>query len=119
MKLLIKQQNIVNNDRTVNYYITREEMLSALMKNFTKYWDNYWNATAEYTGKGLHLLSIRDNVKNSNIYKFKCRRYEKVICRLRIGHVGLRQQLHWIGLVSLKTPDSYILCCLLYVLMPA
>ena len=75
-------------------------MLSTLVKNFTKYWDDYWKATAEYTGKGLHLLSIRENIKNSNIYKLKCRRYEKVIFRLRIGHVGLRQQLHRIGLVN-------------------
>ena len=46
------------------------------------------------TGKGLHLLKIRDDVKSSFNSKIKERRKEIVIYRLRLGHVGVNQYFH-------------------------
>ena len=58
-------------NKTVWLNIEREEMLNILRKEYVNYWNDYWKETANMTGKGLHLLKIRDNVKSSFNSKMK------------------------------------------------
>ena len=110
-----------NNDRSVNYYLTKEEMFSYLKICFYNYWDSYWKCTTDSSLKGLHLRSIRSSVKQSlPICKLKDRRHESVVYRLRIGHVGVNKYLYRVGLKDTpmcdlcgaeETIEHYILEC--------
>ena len=91
----------VKNDKSVYSPLTKEEMISCLHSSFLKYWDENWRVKCEVSGKGLALLKIRDSIMHIlPIYKLKNRLYEKVIYRLRIGHVGLKSYLNRIGLAD-------------------
>ena len=116
----------VVNDRCVNARLTKEEMSSILDKQFKMYWDENWKYSVNATGKGAYLIDIRDSVSQSiPIYKLKCRKFEKIIYRLRIGHVGLKKYLYRIGVSDSaicnncsagveESIDHYILECHAY-----
>ena len=118
-----------SNDRSVLYHLTREEMFAYLDVQFRKYWDECWKSTVNATGKRAHLIHIRDNVNQCiPVYKLKCRKYEKIIHRLRLGHVGLglKKYLYKIDIVesplcthcnvgSVESIEHYILDCPAYI----
>ena len=115
-----------NNNKSVNSPLMREEVLSCLQENFINYWNDNWKLTCQATGKGLALLRVRDNVKqNIPIYKLKNRQCERIIYRLRIGHVGLASYWYRVGRVDSalckycggqaeETVQHYILECTAY-----
>ena len=75
-------------------YPLAKEVTSELKKKFYVYWDQLWKENMQLTGKGLFLKQIRDNIERHAPIRVKNRRMEVVLCRLRIGHVGLNQYLH-------------------------
>lgn len=80
-------------DRTVRYNITASETISVLKKYFCSFWDVWWKASVELSGKGRHLLTIRDTVQQKVPIKVRDRRAEIVINRFRLGHVGVSEYL--------------------------
>lgn len=106
------------------YEITKQEDISTLKLNFLKHWDETWKFTTDATGKGLFLRNIRDNVsKTGPVAEFHCRRWESVIHRLRMGHVGVLQYFHRFSMTDdpncpecgqIETVKHYLLTCKLY-----
>lgn len=84
-----------DNNRTELYELTREEYNCTLKYKFKIYWNEYWKSATDHTAKGLFLRNIRDNVFDTlPVGRFRCRRHEVVIHRLRMGHAGVNQYLH-------------------------
>lgn len=83
------------NDKTELYELTQYEIISILRTNAKIYWNDYWKFTTELTGKGMFLRNIRSHIGGIEpVAKFKNRRQEVVIHRLRMGHAGLNEYLH-------------------------
>ena len=111
------------NNRSVNSYILPEEIFVWIRENFLEYWNNDWKFNVNYTGKGLDLYNVRENIRQKiPIYEFKNRKYEKTIYRLRLGHAGLKKYLYRIGMAdnaiceycndqSEETIEHYLLYC--------
>ena len=78
-----------SNNRTTLTHLSKEEYYSILKNQSNSQWNSHWRETAVQTGKGLFLLSIRDNIQQRLPLLIRTRRLEIVLYRLRIGHVGL------------------------------
>ena len=91
----------VTNDRSVYHRLLKEVVLSLLNVKFLEYWDQQWKCDVQYTGKGSDLYKVRDNIRQKiQIRELKCRRYEKILYRIRLGHVGLKKCLYRIGIAD-------------------
>ena len=68
------------------------------------YWDTYWKATCNITGKGLFLKNIKTNITDKVSINNRNRRIKVIISRLRIGHVGLANYL--IAFLGMQAPQK-------------
>ena len=113
------------NNKCVHSPLTKE-LMSYLQEKFINYWNNNWKLTCQASGKGLALLNVCVSIeRNIPIYKLKNRQYERVMYRLRIGHVRLASYLHRIGCIDSalcshwgdqteETVQHYLLKCSAY-----
>ena len=86
------------NDRSEKYDITVDEQINIFRRKFMETWNDRWIMNAKITGKGLFLKNIKNDVRQIELMKFRNRRHETVLHRLRTGHAGLKSYLYRIGL---------------------
>ena len=110
-----------SNNKSVWFDLTQEEEISSLKKRYIKYWNECWAFNTNISAKGLFLRNLKDSLTPDDIsYKLKNRRFEVVLHRLRMGHVGLKQYLHRFGMSESnlcdecnvpETVEHYLLHC--------
>ena len=93
-------------DKMVWLNLEKEELLNTLKQKYINYWNTYWKETVSFTGKGKHLENIRESVQSIYNPKFKERRKEIVMNRLRIGHAGVKQYLFRFNMSQEETCDD-------------
>ena len=84
-----------------------------------KLWENAWTNNVEVTGKGEHLMKVRNNVGFWQWSLNQCRVIETSISRLRLAHAGLNEHLHRFrmrysalcGCGSVESVTHYLLQC--------
>ena len=74
--------------------LTYSELVCLLNSKSNTYWEKIWRERVHSSGVGRHLLSIRENIKPWPWTKFKDRRTEVAMNRLRIGHAGLNSYMY-------------------------
>ena len=74
--------------------ISKNKLYKVIDKIFLTYWCNCWRNSAVVTGKGLHLIEIRSDLKFWPWAFHKDRTIETVFAKLRIGHVSLNKHLY-------------------------
>ncbi|KAF2345237.1 Ribonuclease H domain [Trinorchestia longiramus] len=67
-----------------------EEIKNLTNTAFKTKWKTEWFRRIQLTGKGRHLLKIRDNTGQWPWSAHKTRHIETALARLRVGHTGLR-----------------------------
>ena len=67
--------------------------MSIFLGKFRDNLERAWRTNTAFTRKGLGLLKVRDSLKQFVPIRFKRRREEVVLYRLRIGHVGVQQHM--------------------------
>ena len=112
--------------KSVNCYLTREEINSCLTSKFLDYWDKQWKFSVQMSGKGLDLFRIRTGIRQKvPVYKLKNKLQEKAIYRLRLGHAGVKKYLCRVNMVDNaicdfckenveETVEHYLLYCNAY-----
>ncbi|KAF2347636.1 Ribonuclease H domain [Trinorchestia longiramus] len=83
-----------------------EEIKNLTNTAFETKWKTVWLRSIQLTGKGRHLLKIRDNTGQWPWSAHKNRNSETVLARLRVGHTVLRSHLYRFSIVE----DSYCSC---------
>ncbi|KAF2353534.1 Integrase catalytic core [Trinorchestia longiramus] len=78
--------------RTLTPY-SKEETVSLACKAFRTRWDSTWLQQVRVTGKGRHLVQIRDTSGIWSWASHRNRRVETALARLRVGHTGFRSHL--------------------------
>ena len=74
--------------------LTYSEIVCLLNSKSRTYWEKVWRESVHSSGVGKHLLSIRENIKPLPWTKFKDRRVEVTMNRLRMGHAGLNSYMY-------------------------
>ena len=103
---------------------SKEEIISVMKRKVLETWNEEWKFNTDYTGKGLFLRSIREDIEISNpIVQLHNRRHEVAIYRLRIGHAGLNDHCYRFNMCisrncafchTPETIDHYFFDCVLY-----
>jgi ribonuclease HI len=57
-------------------------------------WQENWHQTVAVSGKGQHLLTIREDLLPVPWIHARSRRVTVVLARLRLGHVGVNEYMH-------------------------
>ncbi|KAF2353415.1 Ribonuclease H domain [Trinorchestia longiramus] len=83
-----------------------EEIKNLTNTAFKTKWKTEWLRSIQLTGKGHHLLKIRDNTGQWPWSAHKTRHIETALGRLRVGHTGLRSHLYRFSIVE----DPYCSC---------
>ncbi|KAF2353310.1 Ribonuclease H domain [Trinorchestia longiramus] len=83
-----------------------EEVKNLTNTAFKTKWKTEWLSSIQLTGKGRHLLKIRDNTGQWPWSAHKTRNIETALARLRVGHTGLRSHLYRFSIVE----DLYCSC---------
>ena len=112
------------NNMSELYDLSKEEIISVLKRKVLETWNEEWKFNTDYTGKGLFLRSIREDIEISNpIVQLRNRRHEVAIYCLRIGHAGLNDHCYRFNMCisrncafchTPETIDHYIFDCVLY-----
>lgn len=88
------------NDRSCIYKLHVEEILCQLKGKFLESWDTYWKDSCHKSGKGLHLLGIRDSIKTPNPVASRSRAGSVALHRYRLGHVGVASHLFRFNMIE-------------------
>ncbi|KAF2362871.1 Protein kinase domain [Trinorchestia longiramus] len=83
-----------------------EEIKNLTSTAFKTKWKTEWLRGIQLTGKGRHLLKIRDNTGQWPWSTHKTRNIETALARLRVEHTGLRSHLYRFSIVE----DPYCSC---------
>ena len=82
------------NIRSTWTVLSKEELDTQLKCTFIEYWNQTWKQNVNLTQKGKHMSSLLENIEGTEWMSLKNRRAETAISRLRIGHVGLNENMH-------------------------
>ncbi|KAF2352052.1 Ribonuclease H domain [Trinorchestia longiramus] len=85
---------------------SNEEVKNLTKNAFKTKWKTEWLRSIQLTGKGRHLLKIRDNTGQWPWSAHKTRNIETALARLPVGHTGLRSHLYCFCIVE----DPYCSC---------
>ncbi|KAF2351064.1 Ribonuclease H domain [Trinorchestia longiramus] len=83
-----------------------EEIKNLANTAFKTKWKTEWLRSIQLTGKGRHLLKIRDNTGQWPWSAYRTPNIETALARLRVGHTGLRSHLYRFSIVE----DPYCSC---------
>ena len=82
-----------SNSQSENLIISKTTMVKAISVKSRLNWQNIWRNTVLSSGKGKHLLQIRDEIGNWSWASHKSRMVETVLAKLRIGHANFNEHL--------------------------
>jgi hypothetical protein len=74
--------------------LSKEEKVRIIRGRIFNVWQTEWIHEAHISGKGMHLLEIKQHVKHWPWSCHKMRVVETAMAKLRLGHVGLNQHLY-------------------------
>jgi len=81
--------------------ISRDDGKMYIRKNICTAWKQYWHNKVNETNIGRHMRTIRENVSYWPWTSIpKNRRQETCLARLRLGHTGLADNQHRMGMVA-------------------
>jgi len=110
-------------DRSARIHLPCSDIVALLGRHLFRYWERQWRSDVAFSGKGTHLASLRTDLRPVPWVASRSRRESVVLCRLRLGHVGLAAYLHRFSMVDSpkcsfcgvdETLEHYLLVCSRY-----
>lgn len=74
--------------------LSREELVRCALQRVALRWTEHWREEVRRTGKGEHLLKIKDKLEYWPWSNHQARSLETAMARLRLGHVGLMKHMN-------------------------
>ena len=88
------------NNETEIFHLSKNSVVKSIKTSLVRRWQTHWEFTVNSSGKGRHLLSIKDSVAHWPWALHKNRTTETVFAKLRIGHANFSHHLFRFGLTN-------------------